>query len=145
MRLYGSLIALVSGGYSVYQSITGPAMTGSAWVMLAVGVIVIAHGVVLLTPAVDRLGTASGPLMIAYAIVMLLNQGLMMTTESMSGGMDSGMGTGMDGGMTAGGMGVDGGMVAIAVLMLASGVIMTVRRDMVRTESSSTVRDEAAN
>ncbi|SHG94761.1 hypothetical protein SAMN05443636_1397 [Halobaculum gomorrense] len=59
--------------------------------------------------------------------------------------MDSGMGSGMDGGMAAGDMGVDGGMVAIAVLMLASGVIMTVRRDMVSTESSSPVRDEAAN
>lgn len=56
MRLYGSLIALVSGGYSVYQSMTGPAMTGSAWLMLVLGLLVIVHGVVLLTPAVNRLG-----------------------------------------------------------------------------------------
>lgn len=140
MRLYGSLIALVSGGYSVYQS-----MTGSAWVMLVLGVIVIVHGVVLLTPAVNRLGTASGPLMIGYAVVMLLNQTLLTMNGPMSDGMDSGMGSGMDGGMAADGMGVDGGMVAIAVLMLASGVIMTVRRDMVRSESSSAASDEATN
>lgn len=144
MRLYGSLIALVSGGYSSFQSITGPAMTGSSWVMLVVGVIALVHGIVLLTPAVDRLGTASGPLMIGYAVVMLLNQGLM-TTDTMSSGMDSGMGSSMDGGIAAGGMGVDVGMIAIAVLMLASGVIMTARGDVVHSGSSSSARDEVSN
>lgn len=145
MRLYGSLIALVSGGYSVYQSTTGSAMTSSAWIMLGIGVVVVVHGVVLLTPAVDRLGRASGPLMIGYAVLMLLNQGFMTMTDPMTGGMDSGMGSSMDGGMAAGAMGVDEGMVAIAVLMFASGVIMTVRREMMSSESTSTDREELAD
>jgi hypothetical protein len=41
-------------------------------------------------------------------------------------GMGGGMGTGMNSTAT---MGADPGMVAIAALMLASGVIMTVRND----------------
>lgn len=145
MRLYGRLIPVVSGGCSVYQSVTGPVMTGSAWVMATVGVIVIAHGVVLLIPAVDRLGMTSGPLIITYAVVTLLNQGLVMTAEWMSGEMSAGMRSGMDGRMTTGRMGVDGGMIAIAVLMLVSGVATTVRRDMVHSKSSLTARNEVTN
>lgn len=145
MRPYGSLIALVSGGYSVYQSTTGSAMTSSAWIVLGLGVIVVLHGGILLTPAVDRLGTASGPLVIGYAILMLPNQGLMTMTGPVSGGMDSGMGSSIDGGMAAEAMSIDGGMVAIAALMLASGVIMTVRRDMVSSESTATAREDLAN
>ena len=52
----------------------------------------------------------------------------------MNWGMGGGMGTGMDGGMASGmgsnitaGMGWDLGMVALAVLMLISGIIMTNR------------------
>lgn len=78
--------------------------------------------------------------MIGYAVVMLLNQALMATNGAMNDGMDTGMGSGMDGGM-----GIDSGMVAIAVLMLASGVIMAVRRDMVRSGSSSAAQDTGRN
>ncbi|WP_234944728.1 hypothetical protein [Haladaptatus paucihalophilus] len=117
-------------------------MSGSAWFMLALGVVVVIHGVVLLTPVATRLGTASGPLMIGYAVLMLLNQGLMLTRDPMGSGMDSGMGSGMNGGMASGVATVDGGMVAIAVLMLASGVIMTVRRGMMPAASTSSTTTE---
>lgn len=96
---------------------------------------VLVYGTVLLTAYADRLGDASGPLMIAYALVMLVNQALLGT-----GMLDAGAGMAADGmsttdgmeatgtmggrGITAG-MGWDAGMVALAVLMLASGVIMT--------------------
>lgn len=136
MRLYGAAIALVSGGYSAYLSVTGMSMTAGGWFMLGLGLVVFAHGIVLLTPAAGRLGAASGPLMLGYSVLMLLNQ-LRVAAGWMTGsGANGGMG-GMDGGMgsmssttqmTA--MGADAGMVAIAALMLASGVIMTVRRDM---------------
>ncbi|WP_233547757.1 hypothetical protein [Haloferax sp. Atlit-10N] len=103
--------------------------------MALLGVIVVVHGVVLLTPYADRLGSASGPLMIGYSVLMLLNQTLVGVTGSMNWGMGGGMGTGMDGGMASGmgsnitaGMGWDLGMVALAVLMLVSGIIMTNRR-----------------
>ena len=101
--------------------------------MAVLGVVVVVHGVVLLTPAADRLGSASGPLMIGYALLMLLNQALVGATGSMNWGMGGGMGMqgggGMMGsGMTAG-MAWDLGMVALAVLMLVSGVIMTNRSD----------------
>ncbi len=142
MRLYGSLIAFISGSYSVYLSTAGSGMSGSAWFMLALGVVVVIHGVVLLTPVATRLGTASGPLMIGYAVLMLLNQGLMLTRDPMGSGMDSGMGSGMNGGMASGVATVDGGMVAIAVLMLASGVIMTVRRGMMPAASTSSTTTE---
>jgi hypothetical protein len=97
---------------------------------------VVVHGVVLLTPYADRLGNASGPLMIGYSLVMLLNQALVGVTGSVNWGMGSGMGSGMNGGMSGGmgssmtaGMGWDLGMVALAVLMLISGVIMANRRN----------------
>ena len=104
-------------------------MVMSSWIMAILGVIVIVHGTVLLTPYAGRIGGASGPLMIVYAIVMLLNQLLLAT-----GMLDDGSGMGMTNtmgqtGMTAG-MSWDGGMVSLAVLMLLSGIIMTRNREM---------------
>jgi hypothetical protein len=126
MRLYGAAIGIVSGIYSGYLSVTGMSMSTGAWFMLALGAIVLVHGIALLTPVADRLGSASGPLMLVYAALMLLNQ-LRLETGTM---LDGGMG-GMDGGMNTGmaAMGVDPGMVALAVLMLASGLIMTSKTD----------------
>lgn len=129
MRLYGSSIAMVSGSYSMYLATTGVGMTTAAWGMLVLGLIVLVHGVVLLTPAASTIGAASGPLMIGYAILMLVNQAWMSAggwTGTDTAGMNDGM---MTQPMTTG-MGADPGMVAIAVLMLASGLIMTVRREM---------------
>ena len=137
-RQYGAAIALVSGLYSLVSATGGGGMMGtnSGWFMLLLGIIVVVHGVVLLTPYASRLGSASGPLMIGYSLLMLLNQALVGTTGSMNwgmgGGMGTGMGSGMNGGMSGGmgstmtaGMTWDLGMVALAVLMLVSGVIMT--------------------
>lgn len=135
-RQYGAAIALVSGLYSLVSATGGTGMMGSnsGLLMALLGVVVVVHGVVLLTPYASRLGTASGPLMIGYSLVMLLNQALVGVTGSVDWGMGGGMGPGMDGGMTGGmgstmtaGMGWDLGMVALAVLMLISGVIMTNR------------------
>ncbi|WP_336025072.1 hypothetical protein [Halobellus salinisoli] len=137
-RLYGASIAFASGLYSLWSASMATRMGVGGWLMLLVGVVVLVHGVVLLTEYADRLGSASGPLMIGYSIVMLLNQALLGT--GMMGGMGfgstSGMGSGsMDGGMMGGdamsgsaisaGMGWDAGMVFLALLMLVSGVIMT--------------------
>jgi len=140
-RQYGAAIALVSGVYSLLSATTGSGMmsSNSGLLMALLGVIVIVHGVALLTPYSSRLGNASGPLMIGYSLVMLLNQALVGVTGSMNWGMGSGMESGMNGGMGGGmsggmgssmtaGMGWDLGMVALAVLMLLSGFIMTNRR-----------------
>ncbi|MFC7164845.1 hypothetical protein [Halospeciosus flavus] len=139
-RQYGAAIALVSGVYSLLSATAGSGMmsSNSGLLMALLGVIVVVHGVVLLTPYASRLGNASGPLMIGYSLVMLLNQVLVGVTGSANWGMgmNSGMESGMNGGigssmgstMTAG-MGWDLGMVAIAVLMLLSGIIMTNRPD----------------
>ena len=110
-RLYASAIALVSGTYSVASAIVGgAAMTPlSDSVMLVVGIVVIAHGIVLGTPLADRLGRASGPLMIVWAAIMLTNQ---LLTATMSSSMM---------------VSWDAGMVALAALMLASGLIMSRR------------------
>ena len=128
-RLYGSVIAFVSGGYSCYLATTGDSMSTAAWGMLALGAVVIIHGIALLTPAA-RLGSASGPLMIVYAAVMLLNQLWMESRTTGSNMAEMGEETmgqpAMDGAMAAG---ADPGMVAIAALMLASGIIMTVRSE----------------
>ncbi len=129
-RLYGAAIAFASGGYSVLVGSTG--RTAGAWLMLLLGVVVVLHGAVLLSSWADRLGDASGPLMIGYAVLMLANQLWMvaMPGGAMDGGMMDGGGMGggmMDGGMM--GMGWDAGMVTLALLMLASGAIMTVRSD----------------
>ena len=109
-RLYASAIALVSGMYSIGSAIAGgmSMMPMSDSVMLIVGVVVIAHGIVLLTPLAERLGRASGPLMIVGAAIMLANQLL----ATMSGSMM---------------VSWDAGMVALAGLMLASGLIMSRR------------------
>lgn len=125
--LYGSAIAIVSGGYSLSLATLGRDMTGSAWLMLAVGLVVIVHGIVLLTPYAAAIADVSGLLMIGYAAVMLGTQAWMTTMDS--GGM-GGMG-GMSG-MSA--PGPDAGMVAIAVLMLASGVIMHSRRELMESQ-----------
>ena len=132
MRLYGATIGIVSGAYSGYLSVTGASMS-LAWFMLGLGAVVLIHGIVLLTPLADRLGGASGPLMLVYSVLMLLNQLRMATARGSTtrmGGMTGGMG-GTSGGTAM--MGTDAGMVAIAVLMLASGLIMTVRADMMDT------------
>jgi len=136
-RLYGASIAFASGLYSLWSASMATRMGTGGWLMLLVGVVVLVHGVVLLTDYADRLGSASGPLMIAYSVVMLLNQALLGT--GMMGGMGSGsMNGGMTGGMNGGamgastisaGMGWDAGMVFLALLMLVSGVIMTRDRD----------------
>ncbi len=102
-RLYGAAIAIVSGMYSLVSAVGSPSdgMPMGASVMLVIGAVVLVHGAVLLTPLAARLGSASGPLMILWAAVMLANQ------------------------LTVGMMSWDPGMVALAVLMLASGAIMT--------------------
>lgn len=153
-RLYGSSIAIVSGVYSLWLATTGAGMTGSAWLMLLLGVVVLLHGVVLVTPLAESLGSASGPLMIAYAVVMLLNQAWMGARRTWWGGTDGGMGGpmgGMDGGM--GSMwGMDGtmmagpnvGMIAIAILMLVSGVIMTVGSDDEMTGERASDRERSS-
>ncbi len=126
-HLYGASIAAVSGGYSLWSASMAERLVPSALLMAVLGVIVLAHGAVLLTPYAGKLGSASGPLMAVYSLLMLLNQALLAAgvLDDGSGMMEGGMATGMGGsGMTAG-MGWDAGMVALAVLMLASGVIMS--------------------
>lgn len=108
-RRYAAAIALVSGTYSTGSSIAGGmgTMPMNDSVMLIVGIAVIAHGIALLTPLAERIGRASGPLMIVWAAIMLANQLLAaMTSDSMMAEWDA-------------------GMVALAVLMLASGLIMS--------------------
>lgn len=123
-RLYGATIAFASGLYSLWSASMASRMVAGSWLMGLLGVIVIVHGAILLTGYADRLGGASGPLMVVYAVVMLLNQALVGT-----GMMDTGSGMGMSDGMGGGGMttgmGWDAGMVALAALMLVSGIIMT--------------------
>ena len=122
-RLYGASIAIVSGAYSIASPLTaggpmsmiGAAMGISGWVMLLLGFVVLAHGIALLTPAAAAIGRASGPLMIAWAAIMLLNQSLVAVVPAWS----------MDPAMT-----VDWGMVAIALIMLTSGMIMSRPRAM---------------
>lgn len=117
-RLYGGVIAVVSGLYSLWLSSTG--LGEATGVLMAVlGLVVLVHGVALFVVP-ERLGDASGPLMVVWAVLMLLNQAWM-ATMARPAPMDGGMG--MDGGMSPA-MGWDVGMVAVAVIMLASGVIM---------------------
>jgi len=128
-RLYGASIAAVSGIYSLWSASMAERMVTSALLMAVLGVVVIGHGAVLLTPYAEKLGSASGPLMVVYSVLMLLNQVLLATGVFDDGSDMMGMG-GMGGsGMTAG-MGWDAGMAALAVLMLASGVIMSRRTSM---------------
>lgn len=125
-RLYGASIAFASGLYSLWSASTASRMVTSSWIMGILGVIVVLHGAVLLTDAADRLGSASGPLMIAYSLVMLLNQALLGTGMMDAGsGMGMGMDSGMGGSTMTAGMGWDAGMVVLAALMLVSGIVMT--------------------
>lgn len=134
-RLYGAAIAVASGLYSLASASSGTRMMTSGWLMALLGVVVLVHGIVLLTNYADRLGEGSGPLMIVYGIVMLLNQALL-GTGVMAGGDHMGMGSGMDGGSMMAGMGWDPGMVTLAALMLVSGLIMT-RDGSSATESAA--------
>lgn len=127
-RLYGAAIAFVSGLYSLWSASMASRMVAAGWLMAVLGVVVLVHGGVLLTEYANRLGSASGLLMVVYSLLMLLNQALLGTGMMDDGngmGMNGGMGgSGMGGsGMTAG-MGWDAGMVSLAVLMFVSGFIM---------------------
>ncbi|HUG29531.1 MAG TPA: hypothetical protein VMQ65_03315 [Candidatus Limnocylindria bacterium] len=114
-RLYASTIAIVSGIYSIASTIGGMgAMPMNDSVMLLIGVVALAHGTVLLTPLAERLGRLGGPLMVLWAAVMIGNQFVAATISG--GSMRS--------------MTWDGGMIALAVLMLASGLIMSRARRM---------------
>jgi hypothetical protein len=123
-RLYASSIAIVSGAYAIAapaaamverpMMMDGSGVGLGGWIMLGVGIIVLVHGIVLLAPAATRLGGVSGPLMVIWALVMLANQGVLAVVPGW--------------GMMRTGMGWDAGMVAIAVLMLASGLIMSAGR-----------------
>lgn len=127
-RMYGAAIALVSGVYSLWSAATVSEMDAGAWIMLVLGIVVVVHGTLLPTDAGDRLGNANGPLMIGYGLLMLLNQALLgvgMLGDGMSMGDGMGMGDGMAGSPLTAGMGWDAGMVALALLMLVSGAIMT--------------------
>jgi len=116
-RLYATAIAVVSGLYSIASALGDSmgSMPLSGSIMLVVGIVVLLHGMVLLSPAAERLGRASGPLMVLWAAIMLGNQALAAMTSSSS---------------MMGAMSWDGGMVAIAALMLASGLIMIRREEM---------------
>lgn len=116
-RLYASAISVVSGVYSVVasrQAGMGP-LPMSDSLMLIIGIVVLVHGIALLTPLADRFGRASGPLMLLWAAFMLGNQALAATSSSTPMMADASW---------------DGGMVALATLMLASGLIMIRGRDM---------------
>ena len=121
-RLYGSAIAIVSGVYSLLIASGMEALGPSGVVMIVLGAVVLLHGIALLTPLADRIGTVSGPAMIVWAVAMLGNQALLATMPGW--GMGSANGGSMGGAM---GMasGWDPGMVAVAALMLVSGLIMT--------------------
>ncbi len=122
-RVYGAAIAFVSGLYSLWSASMASRMVTSGWLMAVLGVVVIIHGAVLLSEHADRLGSASGPLMVVYSVVMLLNQALL-GAGMMDDGSGMGMNDGMGGSAMTGGMGWDVGMVALATLMLVSGLIM---------------------
>ncbi|CAN5379061.1 hypothetical protein BH24CHL10_BH24CHL10_08850 [soil metagenome] len=134
-RQYGSAIAIVSGLYAIAMSaaaLLGMSDAGAmdplgigGWVMLGVGVAALFHGILLLTPVAMGMGLVSGPLMLAWSGIMLGNQ-LLMATVANWGMAGSGMGDGMDATMNVS-MDWDPGMVAIAILMLVSGLIMTGR------------------
>ena len=113
-RLYGSAIAIVSGVYSIASALTDGfgSMPTNMTAMLVIGLVVLVHGIVLLTPAAERLGRASGPLMVTWAVIMLGTQALdgMSSSDAV---MDSRT--------------WDVGMVALAALMLISGLIMSRR------------------
>jgi hypothetical protein len=120
-RLYAASIAVVSGVYAIASASIGlrdePMLleadrTLAGWVMLGIGAVVLVHGLILLTPAERAIGRASGPLMVLWAVIMLVQQWLvgMSAERSMMPMMDA-----------------DPGMVAIAILMLVSGLIMIAR------------------
>ena len=129
--VYAAAIALVSGGYSLLVGLAGIdvsfGMSGpqieivtSVWIMLLLGIVVLIHGVALLRLSGGRFRTISGLLMIGYSIVMMLNQALVGTgTFNGSGMAASSMRNG-----AAVGTSWDGGVVALAILMLISGILM---------------------
>lgn len=130
-RLYGAVIAVTSGIYSLWRASLTSQRTTGMWVMALVGAVVLLHGVILVTRHADRLENTSGPLMIGYGVIMLLNQALLGTGMIGPGGRSGmGMQSGMGPGQMTGGMGWDVGMVFLAVLMLASGLIMTRNQSM---------------
>ncbi|MFB6144550.1 MAG: hypothetical protein ABEJ98_04535 [Candidatus Nanohaloarchaea archaeon] len=105
-RKYGGLISVVSGVYSLYLGMQTMNMA-SMWLMNILGLVVLMHGVALLTDLETDVLDRSGELMVLYSAVMLLNQVWMATM-----------------------MAFDPGMTAVAVIMLGSGLIMRQQNSM---------------
>lgn len=134
IRLYGGAIGVVSGLYAILMAgadLVDMASTDSmdavgigGWVMLAVGVAALIHGLLLFTRVAAGMGGVSGPLMLLWATVMVGNQVLVAMVADW--GM-AGSGMGMEGADSSP-MEWDPGMVAIGVLMFISGLIMIGRR-----------------
>lgn len=134
IRLYGGAIGVVSGLYAILMA--GAELVDVAgtdfmevlgiggWVMLAVGLAALIHGILLFTPVAAGMSGVSGPLMLLWATVMVGNQVLMATVGDW--GM-AGSGMGMEGADSSS-MEWDPGMVAVGVLMFISGLIMIGRR-----------------
>lgn len=125
-RLYASSIAIVSGVYAIGSALTsmgarmgmsmqsGDGLGVAGWIMLVIGVVVLVHGAVLLVGPLAAFARLSGPLMIVWAVVMLAQQALAALVPGFA----------MTGGAMASAATWDAGMVAIAMLMLVSGLIM---------------------
>lgn len=136
IRLYGGAIGVVSGLYAILVPgvelldmagvDSGATLSVGGWVMLAVGVAALIHGILLFTPLAADIGRISGPLMLVWATIMVGNQALVATVTGW-GMAGSGMGGGMDGAMSSS-MGWDPGMVTVGILMFVSGLIMIGRR-----------------
>lgn len=117
IKLYAGSIAVVAGGYTVLSATrVGADLSTAAWAMILLGAVVLAHGVAMFTQLADRRETAHGPSMVVYAVLLVLSQGWI----SMGGAGSAGDGS--DGGAAF--LGWDPGVVALAVLLLVSGIIM---------------------
>ena len=127
-RWYGGLVAVVAGIYAIAMAAWGPGMSYADWFLLVVGGVVFGHGVALVGGFSRRLDATSGALLVGYALVLVLSQAWLGVRDDspLQQGTLSSPSVHRELGWST--LPWDPGLVALAIVLLGSGVIMTAVR-----------------
>jgi hypothetical protein len=114
-RLYGGVIAIITGAYSFLIGMLSTYFEFEP-VLIVLGFLVGIHGAVMVTPLADRYTRLNGILMMGFGALMIAYQAWMGITTPMGRSLGQQLGAWVN-------PGYDMGMVALALILFLAGVI----------------------
>ena len=114
-RLYGGVIAIITGAYSFLIGMLSTYFEFEP-VLIVLGFLVGIHGAVMVTPLADRYTRLNGILMMGFGALMIAYQAWMGITTPMGRALGQQLGAWVN-------PGYDMGMVALALILFLAGVI----------------------